>query len=224
MYVKAVLKFTLIELLVVVAIIGILSSMLLPSLSSARGKARTVVCKNNLKSVGIANIIYMDENDGWFNPNTPNSSKNMRWAKNAAFRSYLGWDSESSNWMIPNSGACPDARIRCISEDVDFTPTAVKDLRTYGPFVIYGGQSYRGVKNGWLLSSSSLGYAGDVWGGWQFSQNDYDPRHDNRVNIVYYDGHVSSMSNSKVGSSYNTYEPWVDTNGDTLTNINDQNH
>lgn len=46
-------KFTLIELLVVVAILGILSSMLLPSLSSAREQTRTAVCLSNIKQVGM---------------------------------------------------------------------------------------------------------------------------------------------------------------------------
>ena len=59
-------KFTLIELLVVVAIIGILASMLLPSLQKARAKALQAVCTSNLKQLGIATQLYLDSSDGLY--------------------------------------------------------------------------------------------------------------------------------------------------------------
>ncbi|MCM8534075.1 MAG: type II secretion system GspH family protein [Lentisphaeraceae bacterium] len=54
-------KFTLIELLAVVAIIGILSSILLPSLGQAREKTRQAVCISNLKQIGVGLFLYTSE-------------------------------------------------------------------------------------------------------------------------------------------------------------------
>lgn len=50
--------FTLIELLVVVAIIGLLVSILVPSLSSARALAKLRVCSNNLRNLGHGIVLY----------------------------------------------------------------------------------------------------------------------------------------------------------------------
>ena len=54
--------FTLIELLVVVAIIGILSSVVLASLNSARDKARVVRAASDLKQLNLALFMYLDNN------------------------------------------------------------------------------------------------------------------------------------------------------------------
>lgn len=56
------LGFTLIELLVVVAIIGILSSVVLASLNTARAKARDAKRRIDLKQVQLALELYYDSN------------------------------------------------------------------------------------------------------------------------------------------------------------------
>ncbi len=54
--------FNLVELLVVMAIIGVLAALLLPALSSGKERVKRTQCKNNLRQIGIAMVMYAGEN------------------------------------------------------------------------------------------------------------------------------------------------------------------
>lgn len=56
--------FTIIELLVVIGVIGVLLSLTLPALRSARDAGRTLVCVANLHSLGQTMVAYNDAHDG----------------------------------------------------------------------------------------------------------------------------------------------------------------
>src|SRR5205809_4417491 len=58
--------FTLIELLVVIAIIAILAAILFPVFARAREKARQISCLSNLKNIGTATLMYLQDYDETF--------------------------------------------------------------------------------------------------------------------------------------------------------------
>ncbi|MDD2478624.1 MAG: prepilin-type N-terminal cleavage/methylation domain-containing protein [Victivallaceae bacterium] len=62
------LLFTLLELLITIAIISILASMLLPTLSKVKEKGLAIDCTSNLKQLSLSNLLYTDDNRGFLVP------------------------------------------------------------------------------------------------------------------------------------------------------------
>ncbi|MFW5923143.1 MAG: type II secretion system protein [Planctomycetota bacterium] len=57
-------RFTLMELLVVMAIISVLTGMVMPVIDAARAGAMAADCTNNLRQIGLAHSLYLNQSDG----------------------------------------------------------------------------------------------------------------------------------------------------------------
>jgi prepilin-type processing-associated H-X9-DG protein/prepilin-type N-terminal cleavage/methylation domain-containing protein len=185
--------FTLIELLVVVAIIAILAAMLLPALRGAREQAKTAKCQSNLKQIGLAIMLYVQDHNDYLPQQSPWNSPPAPTVYATRLMGYL-----HLNNYLPDK-----AVIYCPSDPLQKPP--------YHALYTYANESYGynflGLKTYWFETPVRITEVRDPSQTYLMADNSDDPawagdgfyqsitvnarRHKNGLNVLWVDGHVS---------------------------------
>lgn len=217
--------FTLIELLVVIAVIAILAAILFPVFAQARERARSITCLSNLRQIGTATQMYLQDYDErlFFRASTasPSVSRTGAIVPNAAALLPVYW------WNALMPYIRNDAIFTCPS---DRAPTASKDAQ--GNLTIR--RSYIAIRAAEALSLSQVEYPseimvfvdkwdqtaganpqpiGDSWIEPFNGDFDYYPtyqrmalagdRHAQGINGSFFDGHAKWLKGQQIGADAN---------------------
>lgn len=185
--------FTLIELLVVIAIIAILAAILFPVLTSAKDKGKQATCQNNVRQLGMAAQMYIENNNGgmWLDADNLGG---QRGAKSSYFKVLFPYTRTYKSWMCPSDSDKPVAKDGETSYKINqWTCGEPQNMGKLSKFqypsrcwmVIDGQPRSQAYLQRWIQSTV---FAGPYW--FYYAAR---ARHMDGYNLAYLDGHAKYM-------------------------------
>jgi prepilin-type N-terminal cleavage/methylation domain-containing protein/prepilin-type processing-associated H-X9-DG protein len=185
--------FTLIELLVVIAVIALLASLLAPALARAKQKGRAIACVNNVRQIGLAAVMFSDDNNGTL-PLSEHQGKS--WVA-----SLIPYGGTKGIYRCPSdenrtrlySFAVNDFLLPPLPGKKDFTKITSIPRPVETAFLPECAEKY--------ASSDHYHFADPQEGGFSpaaFAAQVAVVRHDRRANYLFVEGHVETIQWNKV--------------------------